>query len=302
METVIVSEEAKPVHIIDEDYSQVKIGDVVSRVYEGENVQRHSFIPINGGAKGEYSLGPTTTMFKFIDYPDVLGPLLDQGYRIKTQNLARGGTILYAVVEPPNPPHIEDPIKWDRHLFPGAPNAPLTEAISIFSSIKPGKGIRVTRGLWRLVCTNGLISQVLDLGHWKFSHTNYRPDKIRGTKPLEGLTDGGFYIGNRNGVERFSELIHLGTLNGQSRVPFYVEKNFGILRRLPKWYRHQFSGQLKTFVENSESDDFMGLDLLNALTTPLSNPDGENATMRIQQRLDPLVNSCAQFIGAFSLN
>jgi hypothetical protein len=85
-----------------------------------------------------------------------------------------------------------------------------------------------------------------------------------------------------------------------NEVPFYIEQSLNPILRMPKWFRWNFIEQLELFTEHG-TDRFHGLDLLNALTTPIFNSEEEHALLRPLARIESLTRGSAMFIGTLSL-
>lgn len=326
-QTVIVSEEAKGVHVIDpstEGYPTREIGTVVSRIYEGESVQRHLFIP--GVTVAEYQedqsldvekiyrLGPTTTHWEFIDHPTVLAPYLEEGFTVSKMFYGRGGLTMYALLQPPNPKVYQDPIGWDAAFWNGIGRDDerlrgITESVVVTSSIKPKKGIHYQRGWYRLICTNGMVSAVLQWPKLSMSHSQFDIAKAydyMGLYTAAGSggyndVDPGPFIGNLDGVRRLkqwvqnyiatntvqvstpdeeeeddeiAEDIASAVVPGsslQENIPFAIRKSMEPVMNMPGWYAQELDTQLDFMVQNLSDVTYSiyALDLLNALTNPI---------------------------------
>lgn len=232
-ESVIVSEQLKPVTVVDMGGNIVQLGSIRSRVYEGEEVQRHEFITANLSNQSQqvmanpqnfrpdltYRLGPTTTEFKFVDHSKALEPLLRNGYQMKDLKMGKGGLSLYAIMEPEDSSSLPDPIQWDDPFWPKTDKngnlLTIRESVIVTTSVKPGKAIVYRRGWFRQICTNGLTAEVLDLGGIRMNHANFNPEKVLTALNLERSKTGdltpasamGPVIGNVNGVSRMATLL-----------------------------------------------------------------------------------------------
>jgi len=301
MEKVIVSEETNPVHIFEQKtLEKERVGTVVSRIYEGESVQRHLFFPAEGVAQKEvYSLGPTTTGFQFVDFTEAIEPFIEAG-TLMTSRLWRGGTCYQALLRMDDYHAIKDPIQWDRELWNRKSNK-LWDILELRASIKPGRGISVTRGFFRVVCENGLISKILGMGHWRFSHLNFNADEI-----ISGASGGHteippIMVGNKAGAARFSQLID--TEHEVEQMPYHLETSLNVLDRLPKWYKEDVQEQIGLFIQNSSHDRMGPLDLLNILTTPFNMGERTDGSVaRLSTKLESIVKASSTFIGPFSLS
>ena len=301
MEKVIVSEETNPVHIFEQkSLEKQQVGTVVSRIYEGESVQRHLFFPAEGVAQKEvYSLGPTTTGFKFVDFTEAIEPFIEAG-TLMTSRLWRGGTCYQALLRMNDYSSIEDPIKWDKEIW-SRNSHKLWDILELKASIKPGRGISVTRGFFRVICENGLISKILGMGHWNFSHLNFNAQDI-----ISGASGGHteipqIMIGNKQGARRFSELIT--PEREVPDIPYHLETSLNVLDRLPKWYIEDVRDQIGLFIENSTHDKMGPLDLLNILTTPFNMSERTDGSVaRLSTKLESIVKASSTFIGPFSMS
>lgn len=224
--TVIVSESARGVHTItvDEPFKPREIGTLVSRIYEGESVQRHFFLAgvnhedYNGddsimAAEKVYRLGPTTTEWKFVDHPETLMPLLNQGYSLSKIFYGRGGLTMSAILNPPDYQIQPDSVSWDRTFWDrirpevvSQTNLGIIEAMMVSSSIKPKKAINFLRGWFRLICTNGLMGNVFTWPRLRMNHNYFDPSRIEeyaGSYASGGSAqmDPGPFIGTGRGLD-----------------------------------------------------------------------------------------------------
>lgn len=306
MRKVVVHEEQHPVTSYKPGaMTTYLVGTVISRVYQGESVQRHLFLPAGQDAEDEtnlVSMGPTSTSFDFVDYAGLVEPFLDQGRksgRLKQTWLFRGGTCFRALIELPMR-GIPDPIEWDLDLWESNKVGTLRQVIEIVSSVKPGHGIRITRGLFRLVCSNGLISKVLNLGFWKFSHSNFNPETVAQIASSSGEYQD-FTVGNKKGAERFLGVLQQDEVD--ESIPYFVQSSMGVLSRLPKWYVSGLQVQMQEFIDHSPVDRIGPLDLMNMLTSPMSlyEEASEASIGRLSGKMESITKATMSLIGPLSL-
>lgn len=341
-ESVIVQEERKEVKVLVQDESgkvrSQKLGEVISRVYMGEKVQRHEFEPASGsdqlvtGAtkKSKYSLGPTTTQFQFVDHETAVKPLIKNGYHIEKQLLGKGGLSLYSILSPVNPIEWEDSIHWDESLWNPVPGAKMRESVIVSTSIKPGKGIWYSRGIFRLICTNGLVSEIMNFGQIRMNHANFDSDKILDAMNIKKeLKEGerrGPLVGNIRGAKRLIDTLHrvaeFQGIDQQSDdedeeeentqalrledVPLFARSAVNTLTSQPTWYTQGLIDQFEAMVNYFKGKDSQGVyavDLINATTSPfnLRARNQEVETFRPISRGPAVAKSVSHLLGAMSL-
>lgn len=338
--TIIVSEERHPVHVFDEDLDRIHIGDIVSRVYEGERVQRHLYEPNSAAGqvvgtrnfKDEkvYSLGPTTTRFDFVDHAEALAPLVERGFTIEKQYISKGGLNLTAILTPPNATEIEDPIHWDDARFTSEQHLArprrMNESVMVQTSIRPGKAINYRRGWFRLICTNGLVAEVMDLGSARFNHANFSGDRLLEKidsfprMPTDGDKVFGPIIGNAKGCNSFASLLERlaegrtaepeadeddegdGTEFDQE-IPFFARKHVSVFSRIPTWFLLAYASNLRDAAKMDQGV-IRALDILNAVTNPINSEGAsENAhsIFRPLNRTGSIIEATVTLLGAMSL-
>lgn len=289
------------------------LGRIVSRVFEGESIQRHFYIPEivpdqmlgNRGhkIKHEYSLGPTTDSFTFTDHSEVLEPLINRGYELRSIRFSKGGLKLWSLLTPPDAFKMGDPINWDQKFWSSGGN--LMEAVQVTSSIGPGMGINYQWGWFRVVCTNGLISRILGLGGMSYSHTSWGVDKVFSFLDNHRLSDQiNPPIGSRRGVKRTAEI--LASLDDEeqqaSALPAPIRGILNPIVRMPKWYREDLREQFG-YLYDQGPEEVTSLDLLNSVTSPLNyrnQVQGENRNRQFFTT-EKLVTPLAQLVAFNSL-
>ena len=294
----------KKVYTYNQEGKKSLLGEVVSRVFEGENAQRHFFV--SKGSDSEYSLGATTDTFKFLDHAQVMKPLLDEGYQIRSLKVMRGGLKLWALMTPGKPEKLPDPINWDQDFWDHKGGNEIMQAVAISSSIAPGHGIRYQMGWFRQVCTNGLIADILGMGSGKFSHITWNKNGV--SQFLSDLGDGGVnpIVGSKAGVEQVYELVQqLPSISNEDTVlsvPYPVRSTLKPLMKLPSWYQSDLAEQLRLFSENGPKE-VTALDVLNMITSPLNYREQQLEESRERYFLSTgrLVSPLNQLIGFLSL-
>lgn len=306
---VLVNETNTPVEIYGMNNEVRTLGHLISREYEGEQVQRHSFID---NAGNERNLGPTTTEFQMIKHTDAIEPLLREGYSVTDQSLLKGGSVVLTILKNKDDEGINDPISWDNDYWVDSQsrNSRLFNAIMVKTSIKPGTGFTYRRGYFRMICTNGLFSQILDLGHSNMNHRNFSIDRMMGQLNISrGTADTpelkGHFLGNQNGLKKTIDFLHqdIETYAQTDEIPHYLNKPISTIARFPNWYLTGLNEQLERISESQGS--IYALDLVNAATNVINyhrHGESERAADRLINRVDSLTDSLSALIGSFSLS
>ena len=311
LEMVAVTVDEKEVYTYKRESEQQEpiktpIGKVVSRVFEGEDVQRHYFVPHGKEyyqTKDEYSLGPTTDQFNFVDHANVLEPLISRGYQLRTTKFSKGGLKLWALLTPQSPLEIPDPISWDEGIWRTGDS--LLEAVLVTSSIGPGMGIAYRFGWFRVVCTNGLISEILGLGAGKYTHSNWSAGGVENFLEANRLeTNINPVLGTKGGIKRTGEILDAldDKEKRESMLPAPIHKTLQPLTRMPNWYREDLREQFG-YLYDQGPNEVTSLDILNAVTSPLNYRNEVQGESRNRQffSTERLVVPLAQLIAFMSL-
>ena len=329
---VIVGEKIRPLHAYTQHGHVQELGNVVTRNYRGEQAARHYFIGKDEkGVDKTYKLGVTTSRFQFVDHTVALDPLLNRGYTIKDTVISRGGMNMYAVLERPNAQEIADPMNWDLQFWhdetgSGTKVVPrtMTESIVVFSSIKPGKAINYRRGYYRLICSNGLVAEVLDLGHIKANHAAWSHDLISShlnlLPTLSETIEWGAYAGSPHGCLRFARLLgQLAELPDTAEfdedgtqpltieavvleLPLFIRDLIKPILSMPSWFRSSIAAQFTALAEVERK--IFALDVVNAVTNPINIERGQvdpHSVLAPLVRANVITTAATKMIGAFSL-
>lgn len=336
---VPVGEKTRDVHHYTTTGQVVTLGQIISRNYKGEQAQRHYFHSAKGeeGKPKTYRLGVSTHQFKFVDHTVALDPLINRGYTIKDTVISRGGIHMYSVLERPDAVPINDPIDWDLQYWHGQSGSglqrvarELRESVVVFSAIRPGKGIKYHRGWFRMICSNGLVAELLRLGSAKLNHANWSgPSILNGLKLSEafGEVQVGPYVGSQRGVTRLARLIESlitlpeteaettdpedGTVSASVEelirdLPLFIQDEVRPFLAMPIWFRQALADQFYTMAANiRETQKVSALDVINAVTNPINlerfHAAEPHSVLRPLTRTNVLTTSASKLIGAFSL-
>lgn len=322
------TESTREVHSYDLEGQVHTMGNIISRTYKGEKVQRHYFDSSEGKT---YRLGNTSDRFTFVDHTAAIEPLLEQGYKLKDTHTSRGGMHLYAALERADGETHNDPISWDLQFWHDARGSgyqvvkrEIRESIIVVSSVRPGKGIKYMRGWFRLICTNGLVAELLNLGKVKMNHANWSPYNILpGLNLKKGASRdlNGPIVGSPKGVRRLADLMDRLSLSPTSEMddedegtddqveqaiaglPLFVRNEVRPLMTMPKWYRTSLTSQYRQLSEVDR--DIYALDLVNAVTNPVGFEriagTEDRSLLRPLLRSERLTDASMKLIGALSL-
>ncbi|KKL82287.1 hypothetical protein LCGC14_1986270 [marine sediment metagenome] len=329
VEKVIVSETTQPVQYLDDDGKTQTLGNVVSRTYKGEDVQRFMFESNRGGEEGtNYMLGASRERdIAFINHVEPMRVLQDNGYVKRDMVLAMGGTELFTVWDNPDGQIFDDPILWDKRMWqhreslPGTGN--LTESIIQRGSIRPGRGVSFRRGFFRMICSNGLVSEVLGLGKVRFNPGNWNPESLQDALFGKDVTTiaqehiMGERVGNRYAVQQFGSLMkNLREKNSDEKteyltsLPKFVRPMVSTFTRVPKWYLKELEKQTEMF-DASGLLNIHELDVSNILTNAMNRnrfgvlQEGEERVNRsinfMVENMPSLTENAGSLMGVYSL-
>lgn len=321
---------SSPVNTLDfKTLEEIPLGNIVTRVYQGEELAQPVFVPVGGEVENGIALEgkrfrPRTNeeVPKWVDHVQVLRPLYDLGLQHSMQSISADGTEITTRFYNPLDPGTPDPFTWDEDLYRWrkVPKA-LRYAVTILSDVK-GK-VRGSNTVERLICSNGAHAKILDLGGFSMSSDKFAREEVvrfvqqslKRRLTVEAVR--GPYVGNRKGIQKLGNMINerLVSMDADDQdplfdLPYFAKEPLTTISRLPGWYIDRFSQLLRTAAERHPSDNFYGLDLVNLVTGPLEierrynalNAEREVNYGRMEWKQDTIVKAAGQFIGAYSLN
>lgn len=150
---------------VNDEWTFARIGELQRTRAAGIRGQEIRFVADSNGK--EYELG-TYRSGTINDHRPVYSPLLDAGWEVERHETLRGGAFACTTFSHPDQV-IEDPLGWDLDIHKGT-SREMKPSLLYFSDPRKGHMMTLTAGLFRMVCTNGLIAKVLDLGELKLSH------------------------------------------------------------------------------------------------------------------------------------
>lgn len=290
MNTIPLSEVKQDLH---HPVTQAVLGQIVSRVYEGEEVQRHHFEAAGKDITKPYKLGPTTTQFEFFDWPDLMAPVLEQGYSIEKLHLSRGGLRAHIIFSNKDLTY-KDPIGWDKGVW-GASKT-LYDSVVFNGGIKPGNGFHYRRGFFRQVCTNGLVLETMAMGSGSYNHSNFKPESL--AEALFGQVLGGPetgpVIGHSKGLQKAVQLI--GT-ERPSNMPLFLNEFVNPLEGITGEFATEAVQQFELLCQNKK--EIQEIDIANALTSAANLL--QKAPDRLPHQLLNIQKSITRLTGIYSL-
>lgn len=328
MEKVIVSEKTQPVEYLDGEGKTCSLGNVISRTYKNEDVQKFTFESTRGEDNTSYMLGTSREHdIAFINHVEPMQVMVDNGYIKRDMVLAMGGTELYTIWDNPNGQKFNDPILWDKKMWAHREDivgvGELTESIIQRGSIRPGRGISFRRGFFRMICTNGLVSEVLGLGKVRFNPGNWSAKNLQDalfgrdvvTIAQEHIM--GERLGSNHAVQQFGKLMkNLRKSSSDERTEFvsslprFVRPMVSTFARVPKWYLGEIEKQTDMFGA-SGLQDIHELDVANILTNAMNRnrfgvlQEGEERINRsinfMVENMSGLVENAGSLMGVYSL-
>lgn len=325
-------------------YSRTRLGMMTTREFQGEDVNRLYYRPAivtpgDDDTQKTYTMGHVSDQFQVIDHAEVLKPLIAIGYTIVKIHYHRGGLNMLATLEPAKPLTLKDPLRWDKGQWDDSHNSgTIRESLFVTSGMKPGRGIHLRRGWFRQICTNGLVAEILSLGSANFSHSSWSADNLRETvrrrwPALKSGTDAqGPLVGNTQGVRRFGEVLsalndtrtaddlfdeddedtdrsrtrirNQATSKVSANLPLFVRDELMTFSASPAWLLVAMVQQLALFAEQSRTESFFALDLVNVYTNAVNSSvqDNENrSAFRHLTRMENSIQSAMKLIGGFSM-
>lgn len=189
--TVSVIRNVKEITCLDLKGEEVLLGHISMDSYGKDEVKRFDFkvsdhnpwAPLNKRDSG-YSLGVGSAKLDFVNPADVQGLLINKGFETVAQYAARGGLQLYTVYQNPEVfqedlfPH--DNHLWDWRRLTGPDAIKSFQGMLVETDLRIGHmAVRLTPGLYRLICENGLFENVLDTGVVAVKHHEFDTAQVK---------------------------------------------------------------------------------------------------------------------------
>jgi hypothetical protein len=171
------------IHGYDQSGQLLEIGRVRYRDFESGQGAVRAMVLESGYSGKEHSLGTASRKFVIPSHAQVLRPFLQAGLEPRKMVYNESGTEMVATLVNPSMVY-EDLIHWDRAWLKengqglNVDGTTMELAVRVRNNLRFGKGISVETGFFRLVCVNGLVSKVLNMGSWWSNHANFSTAKI----------------------------------------------------------------------------------------------------------------------------
>jgi hypothetical protein len=288
--TVDAFEGGIPLTTINGDGQPIRAGRIVYRDYERDrNVRTLHFHSEDGQI---YNLGHTSPQHKVTNPYDFVKPLLDAGFEPRMHHPFNGGAGLFATFAHPGV-EFPDVIGWDSDQHGGSENG-MNLAVAARLDIRPGYNFRFIAGIFRQICTNGLITKWLGLGEYKLLGAN------QGQPSVEDWIEGRFREIEDFSMERkstkalgwpvsalqdlFDENLE-NPLEMVGQQPAFVRTPLRTMARLPKYARTSLLSNLETLQGEK---DMCQLDILNAITNTAirRGEDGPRTRWQVYHNLE----------------
>lgn len=336
---VNVNRGEKELSYYDKEGVKRPLGRVMADNFQNEGIQKFSFLPDPSNpfatAKKDgaaFNLGVASDKFQAVNPADAQEILGEKGFVLQDIFGVYGGTELTFVYNNPNS-RLEDAIGYDvetwgmiRHGEDRVGDRPyVNHTIKLNVSMVIGKiGARFSSGIWRYVCTNLAVSQVLGLPTVEFRHNQWNPKRAQelmngdGFNGLEEVP-----MGPQIGTARTLGAAHEVLMDYHSEVRAndfsgrfdYLQSEFTPFRKdymspaiLENYIQH-LGLLVNAKAEEDRNAPVFALELVNAYTSAISQKrirqNTDRGTWVAYNQVDPVVKSTtrlAQMAGLFSAN
>ncbi len=289
---VSVNTSDQKVMFFDKAGEKKTLGTVFTDDFTGEGVKKYWFQPdadnpfVPKRKKQEaYRLGIASDKSAFVDPADIQETLLNAGLKIVDQYATFGGARLITLFGNLAEAHA-DPISYDHEFWTkrGRQVGDVFPMIELETNLVLGRMNAWLRGgIFRLICTNGMRSNVLKLPSIFIKHLNWKPEEIvhqihdRGFTSFKGELPMGPVVGTARSIRKVSdtlsqylERLEAGELGHAFQTfsrQFAIFQPTHIKARLLKDY----IGQLRMLAESSsDAHEFRALEIVNAYTNAVN--------------------------------
>ena len=307
--SVIASQKHIPVHSLDDKGKSIKVGEVRTTMYQGEDVWRNDFI---GGLDTEpKQLKSTNRAWVPFDHKQTLKPLFDAGWEASNIKLMNGGRKMWGLFNNPKGESLKDIFDWDAGFYPPGTtqqDGGIQSGIIVTSEISPNRSSRYQLGFFRVVCANGLVTKALGLADVRVNANN--KDEISLANELFGkvvMSEDvlrGPKIGHKKGVIAFSKFLRNYYEDAEfiTHAPPFVQEMTHSFGNIPHWMGLNAVQQFEAMV-NMKGKPHSG-DVVNAWTNAINynpNDEEERSTSRGLRKLDVLTKNASDLISVYSM-
>lgn len=233
--------------------------------------------------------------------PDmVLNPLLEQGWEVATHTAIRGGLSFITTLTMPDYDQ-PDFITWDHEIYPDLTTEQLVlkPSLQVMADLQKSSIYQVTAGLYRLICTNGLVAQALNLGHMTFNHTNFNFRDLQGNfqgsviaHRLEHITLQKYPVKSLQHVAHLLEVVSNKDESANSLPALLANPAKQLVQDMSSASRGLMVNQLE-LIAQAEIPEITILDILNLITNASRN-------IRVLHSLDSTTQAFQQMLDLFN--
>jgi len=320
--TVQVIGEPQRVNTVDREGNSQPWGEIVVEEYEGEEHYSYSFLE-DGSEEPPTLLGTSNRLVRPVDPARALAPVLENGWKL--QRFYGSSRDYRAILVQEGSSRIPDPIQWDHNIWWGQVTDRdddgvryLSESLIVDGGISPRQSLVYSHALHRSICDNGLTAKVMDFGRLRIGHKSFNDNSvINSVNGWQGFTENDTRImgpdfGSPEAAGRLHTFINRNFLTpddadgpGLIRIPGFLAKTAATFNRLPNWYLREYAIQMQMMADGLNRR-IRGLDVLNAITNPLSqedlkDEDERRAVTRIVSKQESLFTATMQMMGTFDL-
>lgn len=194
--TITVKGQAQEVTYLDKAGEEKLLGKIMMEEYGENEARAFTFYPDqtnphSRGNKNEtgYSLGIGSGSMAFVNPADAQRILKNRGYEIKDQVAYKGGLMMRTTYVNTNN-ELPDLLNWDESIWAtyNRERGKMFPMISLDTNLVMGHmALRFQQGLYRLICTNGLVGTVLAMPSLEVRHSEWDVDGVE--EELEAMVD-----------------------------------------------------------------------------------------------------------------
>lgn len=303
-EQIEATRRGRPFQTLNSEGAWYNIGTVIETDYEGAAKS----LVLRSDNQKSYKLGRSSSQYQVIDHRQVLENLLTSGWEVSRVDNTRGGARLFTVLTHPHYKVEDFVVGYDIERYKGsALGQPLGLSLGIWSDARVGHGIRMTMGFIRHICSNGLVSSILQLGDKTFKHTE------AGGRALEAWAQNqvNVLIGRTNSYQvvapqalewMYNTLVSANRAEGQragageeqlTQLPTLIRsETLALWRELSQGSRQVLATEIDQLHATGEA--VSGADLLNIITN-VANTQA-SATSRIYHNLEALAGNMNKMV------
>jgi hypothetical protein len=248
----------------------------------------------------EHSLGAATNQFQVFSHYDACRPFLDAGFEPRIVQHARGGATFLGFLAHPGRT-FDDTVRWDQYYegLDTQANAlmdrgPVIEqAVRIRSDLRRGHGVSISLGYFRIICLNGLVASVLNLGRMKVNHVNFSVAEVKAFLQANELPDpNSLPTAPTSLLEGVADLIVIDDPEKIQAQPRLMREP---LRSITSAYSPKIRQALVEQMDRlrEKQPQFSYVDLLNALTNTVAIA---RSPMVVYDEVDPAVRSLVDLV------